>query len=268
METNKIDKIVKDAVQSRKIQPSSSAWERLSDQLETAEQAKQTNWFKYAGYAASVLLIISVAFFMNRTNDTDPIVPEEIVIQPIDTTDLVKPTLENTAPVETVIVQKDESTTVKEDKTIEKPKQKTIIARNKSTEIRVPKIIEETNKIVIAENRTIKKENPEIKTSVDTTTTKQTINSRIVIDADALLYAVANPDKDIREYYAKYNVNRDEVLKTIQKELKKTNLKIEASVLLADVEKNIDEESFKRDLMQVVTGRITGLASAFANRNN
>ena len=44
-------------------------------------------------------------------------------------------------------------------------------------------------------------------------------NTTIKINSDALLYAVTNPDKDVNEYYKKYNVNRNDVLKNIQKEL-------------------------------------------------
>jgi hypothetical protein len=83
-----------------------------------------------------------------------------------------------------------------------------------------------------------------------------------------LLYAVSNPNKDINEFYKKYNVDRNDVLKNIQKELKKVNINIDASTLLTDVEKKIDEETFKKSFMQVVKGKITGLASAIANRNN
>lgn len=265
METNKVDKIVRDSFGSRTIQPSTSAWERLSDQLDAVEQPKRINWFKYAGYAASALLIISVAFFMNRPDVIGPIVPEEIVIQPVDTSNLVKPTFNNIAPIETVIVKTD---VPKEDtkKTLKKSQQKTGLAQKKSTELKVPSVVKEASKIVIADNMPILKEIP--KAEIITKEIQNTTRSRIVIDADALLYAALNPEKDITTYYAKYDVNREDVLMNIQKELKKADLKIEASTLLADIEKNIDEESFKRDLMQVVKGRITGLAIAFANRNN
>ena len=46
------------------------------------------------------------------------------------------------------------------------------------------------------------------------------------------------------------------------------DLKIDANSILVDVEKSIDEDTFKRSFMNVVKGKITGLASAFANRNN
>ena len=83
-----------------------------------------------------------------------------------------------------------------------------------------------------------------------------------------MLYATLNPDKDINDYYKKYNIDRNDVLKKIQKEINKTNLKIDAATLLTSVEKTIDEDTFKKSFMQVVKGKITGLATAIANRNN
>ncbi len=296
METNKIDKIVKDSLQSRTIQPSSSAWERLSDQLDVVEQPKRINWFKYAGYAASVLLIISVAFFMNSNDASNEITPTEIVTKPIvDPNDLVKPNFKSVVPVETVIVQ------------AEKPTEKKSVISNKgaikksptkkSTDIKFSNVVIKSSSIVIAEHKqvdkkkakqlsttrikidsdalllavTSDKEKKEVKSTgivIPDASKKLLTKSRIQINSDALLYAVSNPTKDISEYYKKYNINRDEVLKNIQKELQKMNLKIDASTLLTDVEKTIDEETFKRSFMQVVKGKVTGLAAAFANRNN
>ena len=296
METNKIDKIVRDSLQSRTIQPSSSAWERLSDQLDVVEAPRRINWFKYAGYAASVLLLISVAFFINTDDANDPIEENDIVTVPvIDSTDLVKPNFKNTVQVETVIVKTEKP--AEEKKKVNKNTQKnSVVAQKKSTELKIPSIVKDNSRIVIAAHKPIENKeakqisNTRIKIDSDallsavTSTTNKTEKSteivipdaskkllnqsKIKINSDALLYAVSNPNKDINEYYKKYNVDRDEVLKNIQKELNKVNLRIEASTLLTDVEKTIDEETFKKSFMQVVKGKITGLASAFANRNN
>lgn len=288
METNNIDKIVKTSLGSRTIQPSNSSWERLSSQLDIAQEKKRKNWFLYVGYAASVLLLISVAFFMNTDDVSEPITPNIIVTSPsIDTSKFVKPTLENTIKTETVIVKVDEEEGKKQ--------QQKVVIKKRKPQIKQAKIIEE-NPIVIADNtvdfskeikssskrnRIIIDSNSLLK-SVDNSTTKVaettiTISKEtkrffqqgnIKINSDALLYAVTNPDKDINEFYKKYNVDRNDVLKNIQKELNKVNLKIDANTLLTDVEKTIDEETFKKSFMQVVKGKITGFANAIANRNN
>ena len=296
METNKIDEIVRDSLQSRTIEPSSSAWERLSDQLDAVEQPKRINWFKYAGYAASVLLLISVAFFMNTDDAIDPIKKNDIVTTPIiDTTQFVKPNFKNSVQTETVIVKTEQP--VENTKEVKTNTQKNrTVTQKKATELKVPSIVKEKARIVIAKNTSIDKKqqnqvlNTRIKIDSDalllavTNGENETVKStkivipeaskkllspsRIQINSDALLYAVSNPNKDISEYYKKYNVDRTEVLKNIQKELNKVNLSIDATTLLTSVEKTIDEETFKKSFMQVVKGKITGLASAFANRNN
>lgn len=288
METNNIDKIVSDSLKSRTIQPSNSSWERLSNQLDIAQEKKRKNWFLYVGYAASVLLLISVGFFMNTDDVLEPITPNTIVTAPVvDTTKFVKPTLQNTIPTETVIVNVDE---------VEKKQpQNNTITKKRKPQIKQAKIIE-NNPIIIADaNVDIKKENKNkldknriiidsnsLLNSVDNSTTtvaktkieipkaskkifKQT---DIKINSDALLFAATNPTKDINEFYKKYNVDRNDVLKNIQKELQKVNLKIDANTLLTDVEKKIDEDTFRNSFMQVVKGKITGLASAISNRNN
>ena len=304
MESNKIDKIVRDSLQSRTIQPSNSAWERLSDQLDVVEAPKRINWFKYAGYAASVLLLISVAFFINTTDDTDPIQKNDIVTAPvIDTTEFIKPNFNNSVRQETVIVKaviptEEKKAVISNSGTIEKSLNKKLktVKTKKSTDLKVPNVVKENSRIVLAAHTPIETQKPKqvlrsrIKIDSDALLLAVTKNnqkvekstaiiipdasrkllnqSRIKINSDALLYAVTNPNKDISEYYKKYHIDRDEVLRNIQKELNKVNVNIDAATLLTNVEKTIDEETFKKSFMQVVKGKITGFASAFANRNN
>ena len=294
METNKIDKVVRDLLKPRTMQPSNSAWERLSDQLDAVDEPRRINWFKFVGYAASVLLILSVVFFMNTNDVVEPATPETVVSSPkINTNDFVKPTIKNTVPVETEIVQSEKI--IKKEKATKNKTDSKSIVKNKSTELRVPNIVKENSKIVIASNtvppkktnttNSIKIDSEALLLSVTNTTTEVVVAdskkivipetskkllkpSRIQVNSDALLYAVSNPNKDISEYYKKYNIDRNEVLNDIQKELKKVNLTIDARTLLTNVEKTIDEETFKKSFMQVVKGKISGLATAFANRNN
>jgi len=291
MESNKMDKIVRDALQSRTIQPSNSAWERLSDQLDVVEVPKRINWFKYAGYAASILLLISVAFFMNTTDAIEPIEEDSLVTSPvIDATELMQPNFKNSVPQETVIVKTETPTEGA------KKADKQVLVAKKKTDLKVPNVVKGNTRIVMAKSTPVKSKETKqtlrnsIKIDSDAlllavtksdkrvaeTTAVIIPNSsrkllsqrKIKINSDALLYAVTNPNKDISEYYKKYHIDRNEVLRNIQKELNKVNLSIDAATLLTSVEKNIDEETFKKSFMQVVKGKITGFASAFANRNN
>ena len=270
METNKIDTIVRDSLLSRTIQPSGSAWERLSDQLDVIEQPKQMNWFKYAGYAASVLLLISAAFFMNITDTIEPITPNTIVIAPvIDTTDFIRPNFKEVLPIENAIVK----TVIKQEQGIIRKKKPfiapIIIAKANSNKLfRQPDKIETSITEMKSSFDLPKKE---VTAALIHTITEVSIAESpfvtIKIDSDALLYSVTHSKEEVQAYYAKYDVNRSSVLDTIRNQLKNANLKIDANAILTSVEKTIDEETFKRSFMQVVKGKITGLASAISNRN-
>lgn len=56
MKTNNIDQNIKKKFDNRTLEPSSSAWERLSVQLDEQPKQKKIGWFFYIGAAASILL--------------------------------------------------------------------------------------------------------------------------------------------------------------------------------------------------------------------
>ena len=57
------------------------------------------------------------------------------------------------------------------------------------------------------------------------------------------------------------------MLKTIEDELKKSNLKIDPNIILAEVERTIDDEEFKGDFMQKLKSKISDIAVAIVDRN-
>ncbi|GGH03875.1 hypothetical protein GCM10011416_23680 [Polaribacter pacificus] len=257
METNNIDKLLRAALKERSIAPSASAWDRLSDALDTQEAApkkKRVFW----RYAASIAILISVGYFLVPSDKIEPVLPNNVVVQPvIDTTNFVKPTFKNTVPVEEVIVS------VPEPEVLSKEKKK-----SKST-LNTPKQVQKKTAVIASLDKETQKE--PVKNTAKSDSTKQEPvkqSTRIRVNSADLLFAVTNSPKEVKAYYAKYNVNRDEVLKSIEKELQKTSLKIDAQTVLAEVERTIDEETFKKSFMQTVKGKITGLATAFSNRNN
>ncbi|MBL4905014.1 MAG: hypothetical protein JKZ00_03140, partial [Flavobacteriaceae bacterium] len=185
--------------------------------------------------------------------------------QPIDTTKLKKQDFKSVAPVqeaivksnkkeETVIPKKQNASQIKKNPIVNKGQQKFEQPILKDTRIAL------VDKKLIIQKETIKKTAP--------ITEKVTIQTRIKIDSNALLYAVTHTDKELQQYYANYKVDRAEVLKSIEKQLQKMNLKIDPKVMLAEVEKTIGEDSFKRNFMRTVKGKVAGLAIAFSKRNN
>ena len=269
METNKLDKSIKEKFENRTFTPSASAWERLSVQLDEQPKQNKKGWFFYTSIAASILLLISIGFqLFSSKEEVKPI--EEVVIKPIDKK-IIDDKIEkfiNEIPVEEALV--------KEDKTEPKPNNKTIVKKELIT-----KKIEKTNQvenIKLLEKNSLK-ENAIAKiddnisiikdsSSLETKILKQNSNSTIKINADDLLYAVTHSPQEVKAYYAKYNVNREDVLKTIKNELEKSNLKINPETILAEVERSIDDDAFQNNFLKTLKRKVSDIASAIASRND
>ncbi|TVZ54986.1 hypothetical protein OD91_0225 [Lutibacter sp. Hel_I_33_5] len=273
MQTNKIDIQIAEKLKNRTLQPSDSAWERLSSQLDAQQTKKKPNWFLYLGYAASIALLISVGFYFFNGNDKINPVKEIIVASPIDTLQFDNSVLKQITPVEEAIVD------VKN--------KKEISTRAQSKGIKDENSISKNNISISKENkRGATKKDKTVIASIDNSNSSEVINKSVIasvkmqsvkketstssikINSDDLLFAVTHTEEEVKTYYAKYNVNRDDVLKTIKSELKKSNLSIDPNTILAEVERDIDEDVFKNNFMSTLKSKISGIASAIASRNN
>ena len=274
MQTNNLDNNIKEKLQNRAFQPSASAWERLSAQLDEQPKQKKRGWFFYIGAAASILLLITIGFQIFSKND-DQIVPENIITNETIDIEKVDKRIDkfiNEIPAEKAIVNTDEveekqknKKTVISTKENSYPKQKQVIIA-KNNEIK-------NNKIVIAqvdENEIIidKKTPNKTKLDLNNNALQQNKNSRIKINSDDLLFAVTHSPQEVKTYYAKYNVNRGDVLKTIKSELKKSNLKVKPETILAEVESTIIEDDFQNNFMKTLKRRVSDIATAIASRND
>ena len=83
MEPNNIESQIREKLNSREIQPSAQAWDRLDAMLTVAEEKKTKRsffFFKYIGIAASVLVFLTLGlFFFNQKNTT--IETQNIVVE-------------------------------------------------------------------------------------------------------------------------------------------------------------------------------------------
>lgn len=262
MKTNKLDNSIKEKLQNRTLEPSASAWERLSVQLDEQPKQKKKGWFFYIGAAASILLLISVGFLFSDKNEA--IKPIEILVNnAIDTSAADKKTDKfiNEISTENALVNVDEvevkpkiykeAIAKKESKNHPKKKDfKTI----KETEIAIVHVDENSS-----ENNKIEPKKEVI---------QQNPNSRIKINSKDLLYAVTHTSEEVKAYYAKYNLNRDDVLKTIKSELKKSNFKVNPETILAEVERTIDDDDFQNNFMKSLKQKVSDIATAIASRND
>ena len=266
METNKIDKNIKEKFANRTFKPSASAWERLSLKLDEQPKTKKFGLFFYTGIAASIILLVTISnqiFF----NDSGILIQkEEIVISPIDKKhfDMKIDDQINQISFPEVLV-KNEVLELKQE-IINLP-----VIINKNIVSKPDKFNKKnlsTNEIVGNKDDVISNEIKKSKEILNHKILKQNPNSSIKINADDLLYAVTHSSKEVKAYYAKYNLDREEVLKTIKNELKKSNLKINPNTILAEVERSIDDDFFENNFMKGLKKRVSDIAVAIASRNN
>jgi len=271
MEDN-MERHIKEKLQDREIQPSASAWERLSAQLDEVESKKKRHWFFYVGYAASILLLISLVIFMNRSEIEDSPIPDNIIVND----DNPKPQLDTkkefvSTPVEEVVVDnskvvkkiQEEENRFKPEKVI-RPKLKTTRAVQKEETVVANDMKIELNVNVQQKIKEITEPRKTVIAHSDTTVN----SSRISVDSDALLMSVTSSREELRAYYKKYKIDRAEVLLAIQKELKKSKVKVNPETILAEVELEVNEENFQNNFYQFIKKRVSTVATAIANRNN
>tara|TARA_R110001632_G_scaffold102664_2_gene211099 strand:+ start:1779 stop:2651 length:873 start_codon:yes stop_codon:yes gene_type:complete len=290
MGTNKFESEIQQKLQHREIQPSASAWERLSNQLDTQEKKKKKGWFLYVGYAASIAVFISLFLLMTDTKKDETvildnsIVNNKITVPEIDKnfkqlTDLenIKEVITSTPLIKTVknSIQKQEekkpviikkknlfknSEFLKTDKTVIAKNSTSTIKKGIDTRINFKEVVKEERVVANNEIKTLDK----LKDSFKIESTKVGVS----VDSDALLFAVTHSKEEIRGYYKKYRISQAKVLKTIQEELNRNNLKIDPSTILAEVEREVNEESFQNNFYQFIKKRVSDVAVAIANRNN
>ena len=139
----------------------------------------------------------------------------------------------------------------------QKKSMNTLVTKPKKIPLPVPiQKANEMNNVIAFQEKTL--------TAVETKESSSTIK----VNSDALLFAVTHSKEEITTYYAKYNVDRDTVLKRIEMQLEQSKLKIDAATILAEVELAIDENTFKNNFMQSIKKRVSDLATAIASRND
>lgn len=294
MKTNKLDNNIKEKFAKRTFEPSASAWERLSTQLDEQPKQKKKGWFFYIGAAASILLLVSIGVQI-FTDDKELIIPQnEVVIEQIDK-DLIDEKIDqflNEIPTEEVIVKTDK---VEEKHGVEKnnilTKQETqnkinnnvvvtkidnVIPKKEESQKAIDKknFINNINNVIPTTEESIAKVDnnlnviPVLEESLKIKFLKEDPNSTIKINSDDLLYAVTHSPQEVKTYYAKHNITRDDVLKTIQNQLKESNLKINPESILAEVERTINNDDFQNNFLESLKRRVSDIATAIASRNN
>ena len=275
METNNTDTNIKQKFAKREIVPSASAWERLSKELDGQPKHKKRGWLLYTGYAATVLILISVGIYtFSRNAIADEILENVLVKQEIDTVQILHKIdkVFNEVPLEkaivkAVIVKEKLETSILEKSSVEQSiaeiEADKILKKEADTpvvtkEIRSVVIVEEKKAIVIPIKETI----------INKTTTQPILKARIKVNAEELLYAVTNESKYPLTISFERNINRAELLTTIKNELEKSNFQVDPKIILAEVELAIKDDFFQNNFLETIRKSITSFATAAVNRNN
>lgn len=261
---NNLDKYIKQKLDSREITPSESAWERLAVQLDDKERKINRRKFWYVSYAASILILISL-FFMQKNKNTnfDELPTNDVYVnQSTDTSTFKHKEIEFHNNLKEVIADKNLDKRELQKKST--PNQKADYNKTHNELSENLKVIA-TSKNNLVEPKQLKNQIIKEK-DVKSKKPKVDINS-ITVDSDALLYAVTHEKEAVKQYYKKYLISRNEVLKVVKEELKNHPIKVDAESILAEVETDLSEQTFKKNFLQFVKKRVSDLATVIATRN-
>jgi hypothetical protein len=275
MKKNKLDKSIKEKFSNRTLEPSVSAWERLSVKLEEQPKQNKKGWFSYRGYAATILVLMSIGIY-TLSDDEQVSSPKQIIVEENRDTTSIKNKIEqhfNAISIDKALVRSEKVEKKKEGKSIEVKNVTTnsIAFKEKHAPFKKEESLLNKKKEKIR-NVKIKENNPMIipiqEEFSNEVFTKQNLNSRIKVNAADLLYAVTHGANGIEKKEAKPNMSRKEILKTIKTELYKSNLKVNPETILSEVEHTITNDIFQNNFLKSLKKRISNIATSIASRND
>lgn len=232
MELNNIEKQIKEKLDSRTIEPSAQAWDRLDAMLTVAENEKSKKNYNWLYVAASFLGFILIGtIFFSQTEELIDIKRNNIVIENKKTEE----------PIEISPIKK-----VKQTETVPQSIGTSVVSSNtKKTLIAPTKAITPSIEVVyLLKNNQIQKEN-----SIINQKTEQNIIVPKPTDAivDKTVAAVDNAPE--------YEINN-----------KKSTIKVDASSLLSQVNGEL-ELSFREKVIKTAGKKYNTVKVALANRN-
>jgi hypothetical protein len=249
MEPNNFDDGIKEKLEGRRLQPSDEAWTKLSERLiyEDKKDNNKTIW--WAGFAASVIGILFVAFqFFNNPLEVKPVIVDaptvieqnERVPIAVGNAEASNEVLEVTQPIE-----KTEKFQLKE---------------NSSNNIK-------SDPIVIASEQVIPKEKSQEKKPIKVLQEDFTFEAQKIQDVVAQVQMLKDNNQELTDDVI------DAMLLEAQKEIRLKQLNnqvtgvVDANMLLQDVENDLDQ-SFRSKVFEALKASYGTVKTAVAQRNN
>lgn len=245
MAQNKLETQIKEKLNSREIQPSEMAWDRLDAMLSVSEEKKTKRFpfltYKFIGIAASVLVFLSVGLYYINQENTDIEVEESVVVKEEVKTNTSEENSNTSKEINSVPVQKEEqvaSITNNQPQTINKKSSQSFNQNDQKTAVNP--IINKNKEIEYLGNGDVaQKDLPRIETK------KQIVVSKSkYVNVDDLLASVENESKNT----------------------KKPSVKVNANSLLSQVDGEL-EQSFRQKAINRISKNYQEVKVALANRN-
>lgn len=246
MEPNKLETQIKEKLNSREIQPTEMAWDRLDAMLSVSEE-KKTKRFpfltsKFIGIAASVLVFLSVGLYFINQENTAIEVDNSVVVKEEVKTDTSNENNSAIEEINSIPVQSEDqvAVTIKNQKSKVSNQQSSQSFNQNNQKTVVNPIINKNKEIEYLGNGDVaQKDLPKIETRKQIVVAKPKY-----VDVDDLLASVENESKNT----------------------KKPSVKVNANTLLSQVDGEL-EQSFRQKAINRISKNYQEVKVALANRN-
>lgn len=238
MALNKLENKIKEQLNSREIQPSAQAWDRLDAMLTVAEEKKTTRSFGWLYIAASILVLVSAGvFFFNQKGS-------EIQQDSVVTTEVPKDSVQKSHEIQIPKINNDAVAASEHNPTTDNQQPTT---NNQSVSINNQKTKINQNQI---NNDKQNQDNENIVQNVapKPEENKQATANRTTILSDEQL--LASLDNTVK-----------------QSNSQKSTVKVDAKKLLSEVDGEV-EYTFREKVINKVSKNYKEVKVALANRNN
>jgi len=200
MAQHNLDNQIKEKLNSRDIQPSAQAWDRLDAMLTISEEKKSKKGYGWFFVAASTILFFGLGFFIFSSNETQEI--------------------NNIAPIVTTINENIDSPEPSEINEISVKKEQPVLVQNEVNDSK-----KQSRFIKSVENNQLIKEKNIIQENLTSISQHPTPNTYKYLSPDDLLAEVQTGEK---------------VIPSDKKTISKPRIKVDANSLLTTVEKELD----------------------------
>ena len=259
MGQNKLESQIKEKLDSREIQPSAQAWDRLDAMLSIAEEKKTKRSFGWLYIAAGITVLLIAGMFFLAQNSTDGINKDAVVDSEVKNDSVEKEQNKLEVPINKAIENKQnqvaESTEVQNPKSINPSSNKEAVSiiNQKNNQKKLSNPLINRNKEIEYQNSSdvALKDLPKVDTQTKIITAKNDTPAKVsgnLSTSDEQL--LANLDK-----VGKKSTNQ------------KSSVKVDAKSLLSQVDGEV-EYTFREKVLTKISKNYKEVKVALSNRNN